>query len=335
MTVAAASASTINNPVRTLTENNEEFLIPSLSAASVAPTDTQLAQGVRFPHGLHGRAAQYPSLSREFLTMYAGAGAQSSRFSAVWADMQEVLKIDPFAKFVIFSQALESLETMAQWFEYMSAAAAEGTAVARPVVVSAKCNAAMQVTRLKAFNEDPLCNVCLLPTGFASAGLTLTVAYTCYILEPLHRVSEEAQALSRVHRIGQTRTVRCVVFYIRDSCEERLLALRERYGVLKEHLRINATSGYEPTNVDEEEPETGGKSMSRGGKARAGATGAEVERLDEDAAGAAVSNSHDRTGDRTLFQRRQRKADVSSLCSGNFTLNQLKVLLGFGLQGDA
>ncbi|CAN0434826.1 unnamed protein product, partial [Discosporangium mesarthrocarpum] len=61
-------------------------------------------------------------------------------------------------------------------------------------------------------------------------GLTLTAAHTVYMLDPVWSPADEAQALNRVHRIGQTHTVRCVVFYMRDSVEERLLALRHSKG---------------------------------------------------------------------------------------------------------
>ncbi|CAM9773562.1 unnamed protein product [Ectocarpus sp. 12 AP-2014] len=46
------------------------------------------------------------------------------------------------------------------------------------------------------------------------------------MLDPVWSAADEAQALNRAHRIGQTHTVRCVVFYMKDSVEERLLALR-------------------------------------------------------------------------------------------------------------
>jgi hypothetical protein len=38
------------------------------------------------------------------------------------------------------------------------------------------------------------------------------------------------QALNRVHRIGQTHAVRCVIFYAKNSIEERVLALRRLQG---------------------------------------------------------------------------------------------------------
>jgi hypothetical protein len=44
------------------------------------------------------------------------------------------------------------------------------------------------------------------------------------------------QALNRVHRIGQTHSVRCVIFYAHKTFEERLLALRQSQNRLSEVL---------------------------------------------------------------------------------------------------
>ena len=59
------------------------------------------------------------------------------------------------------------------------------------------------------------------------------------------------QALNRVHRIGQGHSVRCVIFYAKNSCEERLLALRHRQGQLTETL--SATSGNGASTGDGDE----------------------------------------------------------------------------------
>jgi hypothetical protein len=50
--------------------------------------------------------------------------------------------------------------------------------------------------------------------GTAAAGLTLTQADLVVLLEPFLSPGDEAQAANRVHRIGQTRPVRCVTYYV-------------------------------------------------------------------------------------------------------------------------
>ena len=78
------------------------------------------------------------------------------------------------------------------------------------------------------FREDPECRVLLLHAGSAAAGLTLTHADLVVLLEPFLSPGDEAQAANRVHRIGQTRAVRCVTYFVRGTVEERLLAFRTR-----------------------------------------------------------------------------------------------------------
>lgn len=68
----------------------------------------------------------------------------------------------------------------------------------------------------------------LLHAGTAAAGLTLTQADLVVLLEPFLSPGDEAQAANRVHRIGQTRPVRCVTYFVEGTVEERLLAYRRR-----------------------------------------------------------------------------------------------------------
>lgn len=58
----------------------------------------------------------------------------------------------------------------------------------------------------------------------------------CYFIEPTSNAADEAQALSRIHRIGQSQSVKCVIFYAKNTFEERLLAIRQRNGILSELL---------------------------------------------------------------------------------------------------
>ena len=46
---------------------------------------------------------------------------------------------------------------------------------------------------LSRFCDDADCNVCLIATGVAATGLTLTVAHVCYFLEATPNAAEEAQ----------------------------------------------------------------------------------------------------------------------------------------------
>ena len=81
---------------------------------------------------------------------------------------------------------------------------------------------------IQRFRDDPDVKVLLLHAGSAAAGLTLTQADLVVLLEPFLSAGDEAQAANRVHRIGQTRPVRCVTYFVEGTVEERLLAYRQR-----------------------------------------------------------------------------------------------------------
>jgi SWI/SNF-related matrix-associated actin-dependent regulator of chromatin subfamily A3 len=61
----------------------------------------------------------------------------------------------------------------------------------------------------------------------AGTGITLTAANHCFMMDTWWNVSVELQAQDRIHRIGQTRPVRVVRFVMKDSIEERMIALQE------------------------------------------------------------------------------------------------------------
>jgi hypothetical protein len=79
---------------------------------------------------------------------------------------------------------------------------------------------------LERFRHDPTCHALLLRVGLGAQGLTLTSAHTVYLCEPCADAAAEAQAMNRVHRIGQSRPARCVVLYMERSAEERRLRAR-------------------------------------------------------------------------------------------------------------
>ena len=62
---------------------------------------------------------------------------------------------------------------------------------------------------------------------------------------------DESQAISRIHRIGQTRHVNVLRFFLRDSIEERILKRRQQRGELA--ISINTTVGGISKSADDKE----------------------------------------------------------------------------------
>ena len=78
------------------------------------------------------------------------------------------------------------------------------------------------------FREDDNVHVILVSIMAGGLGLNLTAGNSVYVMEPQYNPAAEAQAIDRVHRLGQTRPVRTVRYIMRDSFEEKMIELQEK-----------------------------------------------------------------------------------------------------------
>ncbi|KAI3336984.1 hypothetical protein HD806DRAFT_528566 [Xylariaceae sp. AK1471] len=72
---------------------------------------------------------------------------------------------------------------------------------------------------MKIFSEDRKCTVMLASTGSAGEGVDFTAAQYVHLLEPHWNPMAEAQAVDRVHRIGQTCPVTVTRYIVPNSIE--------------------------------------------------------------------------------------------------------------------
>jgi superfamily II DNA or RNA helicase len=77
--------------------------------------------------------------------------------------------------------------------------------------------------------DAPVFLISLKAGGF---GLNLTEADYCVLLDPWWNPATEAQAVDRIHRIGQTRNVMVYRLVAKDTIEEKVMALKERKAAL-------------------------------------------------------------------------------------------------------
>lgn len=235
---------------------NTTFVVPEFdpSTRSELTSTVEMYRPVnnfRF-HAVYQRNPNYPTIPPIALNLFlerqrresmlGNAGYCSGRTTALVADMRDVQKDDPFAKFVVFSQYKESVVAVERELSHQGY---------KCQTITSRTAGPSTQTSLKVFHQDPACNVLLLTMSSSCNGLTLTVAQTVYLLEPSADAAAEAQALSRVHRIGQLHSVRCVVLYAQNTCEERLLALRKARKSLTEMLAADAA--LENIQADENE----------------------------------------------------------------------------------
>lgn len=78
------------------------------------------------------------------------------------------------------------------------------------------------------FRADNSIHVILVSIMAGGLGLNLTSGSNVYVMEPQYNPAAEAQAIDRVHRLGQKRPVRTTRYIMRDSFEEKMLQLQDK-----------------------------------------------------------------------------------------------------------
>ncbi|KAJ6008403.1 hypothetical protein N7540_012379 [Penicillium herquei] len=81
---------------------------------------------------------------------------------------------------------------------------------------------------LDAFAKDDSITILLATIGAGGVGLNLTSGSRVYIMEPHYNPAAVAQAVDRVHRLGQKRPVRTIQFIMNDSIEKKILELAKK-----------------------------------------------------------------------------------------------------------
>ncbi|KAK4181870.1 SNF2 family N-terminal domain-containing protein [Triangularia setosa] len=81
---------------------------------------------------------------------------------------------------------------------------------------------------MDAFRDDPNVQVILVSIMAGGMGLNLTAGNSVYVMEPQFNPAAEAQAVDRVHRLGQKRPVRTVRYIMSGSFEEKMIELQDK-----------------------------------------------------------------------------------------------------------
>ncbi len=78
------------------------------------------------------------------------------------------------------------------------------------------------------FRENDAVHVMLVSIHAGGLGLNLTAGSKVYVMEPQYNPQAEAQAVDRVHRLGQKRPVHTVRYIMNDSWEEKMLEIQNK-----------------------------------------------------------------------------------------------------------
>lgn len=201
----------------TLTDSHAESTgTTTLRAGYSAPSEDELRSLLRNDrHHLF-------TLDEKFLANYYHCQARvGTKVARLLYEIDAMLSKDAQSKCVAFSQYVGLLDVVA------------GELKARGIVFSRIDEHMKQHERADAlmeFTSNPNAKVFLLSMR-NGAGLNLTVADHCFLMDVAANSAIEEQSIDRIHRIGQTRPVTVKRFVIEDTVEERLLGVRRALAV--------------------------------------------------------------------------------------------------------
>jgi DNA repair protein RAD5 len=143
----------------------------------------------------------------------------SAKISALAAHLRKIRKEEPKAKTVVFSQFTSFLDLIEKSLErdHISYLRFDGS-------MAQKHRAEV----IHTFVTKPKGLVLLLSLRAGGVGLNLTAANRVYMMDPWWSFAVEAQAIDRVHRMGQESEVTVTRFIVEDSIEEKMLRIQER-----------------------------------------------------------------------------------------------------------
>ena len=156
------------------------------------------------------------------LTAYSGPHTKTRALVAeLLADKQksEAAPHEPPYKSVVFSGWTSHLDLIELAFNDV------GIIFTR---LDGKMTRTARTAAMDKFREDPSVQVILVSIMAGGLGLNLTTASSVYVMEPQFNPAAEAQAVDRVHRLGQKRPVRTVRYIMANSFEEKMLKLQDK-----------------------------------------------------------------------------------------------------------
>ncbi|KAK9448166.1 SNF2 family N-terminal domain-containing protein [Limtongia smithiae] len=153
----------------------------------------------------------------------------SAKISHLIAKLISLRQEEPSTKCVVFSQFTSFLDLIEpalkrDHFEFMRI---DGR--------SSQLERARVLEKFKVSNTgEPLLLLLSLKTG--GVGLNLVTASKVFMMDPWWSYAVEAQAIDRIHRMGQTRSVSVYRFIVKGSVEERMLKIQDRKKFLASSL---------------------------------------------------------------------------------------------------
>ncbi|KAK5119118.1 hypothetical protein LTR62_000329 [Meristemomyces frigidus] len=143
----------------------------------------------------------------------------SAKIRSLLSSLKTIRKTEPQTKTVIFSQFTSFLDLLSPSLRDVKI----------PYLrFDGSLSQKERARVLREFAERSGFCVLLLSLRAGGVGLNLTCARRVFMMDPWWSFAVEAQAVDRVHRMGQTEAVEVVRFVVESSIEEKMLKVQER-----------------------------------------------------------------------------------------------------------
>ncbi|KAL9618056.1 MAG: hypothetical protein Q9160_007185 [Pyrenula sp. 1 TL-2023] len=175
-----------------------------------------------------------PKISLRRLHPLSPSASTSAKIAIL---IQELTSLPPNTKCVIFSQFTSFLDLISPQLNRHSLPHSR---------FDGSLNQKSRAEVLKSFtSETSTANILLLSLRAGGVGLNLTAANRVFMMDPWWSFAVEAQAIDRVHRMGQVKEVQVTRFIVKGSIEERMLRVQERKGAIAGALGVGGAGGKE------------------------------------------------------------------------------------------
>ncbi|OTB00137.1 hypothetical protein M426DRAFT_66475 [Hypoxylon sp. CI-4A] len=156
-----------------------------------------------------------------------GSNESSSKVVTLMKYLRQLRREHPRIKSVVFSQ-FTSFMTLIE--------PALTKANMRFLRLDGTTNQKTRSAILNEFRESDKFTILLISLRAGGVGLNLTQAKRVFMMDPWWSFAIEAQAIDRVHRMGQEEEVKVYRFIVKESVEERMLKVQDRKKFMCEPL---------------------------------------------------------------------------------------------------
>lgn len=182
---------------------------------------------------IHESSTSKPRISLRRLHPLSPSASTSAKIVAL---VRHLLALPNTTKSVVFSQFTSFLDLIAPQLSRHNL-----THLRFDGSMSQKQRA--QVLRVFTAEDASAPKILLLSLRAGGVGLNLTAANRVFMMDPWWSFAVEAQAIDRVHRMGQTNEVQVVRFVVKESIEGRMLRVQDRKMAVAGSLGVGQSQG--------------------------------------------------------------------------------------------